>query len=187
MLVGFHVLKYLKSSSGNGLFFSSTSVLKLKGFSYSDQGVCPDIRISATSFYFFLDSSLISWKNKKQTVVSRSSSEAEYRVLTQSTCEGKCILYLLQDFQVKHSSLIVIYYDNKSALHIATKSIFYERTKHIEIDCHILRDKVQAEIIHLLPIASKKPSSKHPNLSTPFNNIQNKLGMIHIYSNLREC
>lgn len=130
MLPGFHVLKYLKGSPGNGLFFSSSYVLKLKGFSdlIGEHVLCPDTRRSTTGFCFLLESSYISWKSKKQTVVSRSSSEAEYRALAQATCEGQRILYLLQNFQVKHFSPIVIYCDNKSASHIAINLIFHERT-----------------------------------------------------------
>jgi hypothetical protein len=65
--------------------------------------------------------SLVSWKSKKQSVVSGSSSEAEYRALAQATCEGQWLLYLLEDFQIPHPSPIIIYCDNQS---IETKSYF---------------------------------------------------------------
>lgn len=87
---------------------------------------------------FFLGNSLISWKSKKQTVVYRSSSEAEYRVLAHTTCEGQWLKYLLQDFHISHTTPIIIYCDNKSVVHIAANPVFHERTKH----CHIVRDKV---------------------------------------------
>jgi hypothetical protein len=135
-----------------------------------------------------LGTSLISWKSKKQTVVSRSSSEAEYRALAQAAYEGQWLIYLLKDFLVQHDSLIILYCDNKSAMHIAANPVFHERTKHIEIDCHVVRDKVQANIIQLLPISTKDQiadiftKSLHPG---PFHTLQSKLGTLDIYSSLR--
>ncbi|XP_071723016.1 inositol oxygenase 1-like [Rutidosis leptorrhynchoides] len=60
-------------------------------------------------------------------------------------CELQSIRYLLQDFQIHHSQPALLYCDNQSAIHIARNVVFHERTKHIEIDCHIIRNQVKAE------------------------------------------
>uniref|UniRef100_A0A2N9GJX2 Integrase catalytic domain-containing protein n=1 Tax=Fagus sylvatica TaxID=28930 RepID=A0A2N9GJX2_FAGSY len=114
----------------------------------------PTDRRSTTGFCFFLGDSLISWRSKKQHIVSRSSTEAEYRALADTTSELLALRWLLEDMGVTHSSPTVIHCDNRSAIQIAHNDVFHERTKHIEIDCHLVRHHLSAGILHLLPVSS---------------------------------
>ncbi|XP_014500935.1 uncharacterized protein LOC106761865 [Vigna radiata var. radiata] len=179
-----HILRYIKSEPSQGLFFPTDSHMQLKGFSDSDWATCPNTQRSTTGFCVFLGSSLISWKSKKQKTVSRSSTEAEYRALATTVCEIQWLRYLLQDLQIEESGTPVLYCDNRSARHIAHNQSFHERTKHIELDCHVVREKIQEGLLHLVPVRSDEQLAdlftKFPH-RVRFRTIVPKLGLVSIH------
>ncbi|KAL0399261.1 UNVERIFIED_CONTAM: Retrovirus-related Pol polyprotein from transposon RE1 [Sesamum radiatum] len=142
-----HILRYLRGSSSLGLFFSSRSSLQLSAFSDAAWASCLDSRRSITGFCIFLGSSIVSWKTKKQATVSRSSAEAEYRSMASTVSELLWISYLLRDFQLPVQRPIPFWCDNRAALHITANPVFHERTKHLDIDCHLVRDQFKAGFI----------------------------------------
>jgi hypothetical protein len=81
------VLRYLKGTLFHGLHFSSQSPLVLHAYTDADWVVDPTDRRSTIGYCFLLDTSLISWRSKKQSVVARSSTETEYRALADTTSE----------------------------------------------------------------------------------------------------
>ncbi|CAL2227734.1 unnamed protein product [Prunus armeniaca] len=114
----------------------------------------PFDRKSTTGYCIFLGDSLISWKSKKQSVVSRSSAKAEYRAMAFITAEIVWLRWLLQDMGVSLSMPAPMYCDNKSAIQIAHNSVFHERTKHIELDCHFVCHHFQQGTISLPFVSS---------------------------------
>ena len=133
------ILRYLKGTIFDGLHFSSHSLLTLQAYSDADWAGDPTDRRSTTGYCFLLGDSLISWRSKKQTVVARSNTEAEYRALAATTTELILLCWLLQDLGVDCSAATKLHCDNRSAIQIAHNDVFHERTKHIEIDCHFIR------------------------------------------------
>ena len=123
------ILRYLKGTLFHDLFYSAQSSLVLRAFSDADWvGDLTDHR-STTGYYFLLGSSLISWRSKKQTHVARSSTEAEYRALTDTTSELLWLRWLLKDLGVSTSSATPLYCDNQSAIYIAHNDVLHKRTK----------------------------------------------------------
>ena len=123
--------------------------MELRAFSDADWAGNSTDRKSTTGFCVFLGDFLISWKSRKQSVVSRSSVEAEYRAMATTTVEIVWLRWLLADLGVSLFAATPMYCDNKSAIQIAHNAVFHERTKHIEIDCHFVRHHLQLGTISL--------------------------------------
>ncbi|XP_020532292.1 uncharacterized protein LOC110008568 [Amborella trichopoda] len=102
---------------------------------------------STTGLCAFVGGNMVTWKSKKQNVVTRSSAEAEYRAMASTTCELIWLKSFLNDLGFKSAKPIPLFCDNQAAIHIAIYPVFHERTKYIEVDCHFVREKVQAKMI----------------------------------------
>lgn len=127
---------------------------------------------------------MISWKTKKQSTISRSSAETEYRAMANTTCEVVWITGLLKDMGVNLNEPATLYCDNKSALHIAANPLYHERTKHIEIDCHLVREKLRDKIIRTTHIGThEQPADIFTKAmgKNQHNYLSSKLGMIHLF------
>ncbi|CAM8890455.1 unnamed protein product [Rhodiola kirilowii] len=152
------LLRYIKSAPAHVIFFSASSNLSLQGLCDADWASCPLTRRSVIGYCMLLGSSILSWKTRKQAVVSRSSTESEYRSTAAVCSEIAWLIRLLADMNVPITDLVPLYCDNQSAIHLARNPVFHERTKHVEIDCHFVRQFVNSETI----IPTAIPTAEQP-------------------------
>ncbi|RVW82434.1 Retrovirus-related Pol polyprotein from transposon RE1 [Vitis vinifera] len=128
---------------------------------------------------------LVTWRSKKQSVVARSSAEAEYRALAQGICEGIWIKRVLSELGQTSSSPILMMCDNQAAISIAKNPVHHDRTKHIEIDRHFITEKVTSETIKLNYVPTKHQTADILTKALPrpnFEDLTFKLGLYDIYS-----
>src|SRR3954463_3783597 len=133
------VRRYLRSTITRSLFYSSDSPLTLRAYSDAGWADDPDTRRSTTGYCIFLGTSLISWRSKRQEVVSQSSTEAECRAMADTTLEIHWLREFLSDIGISVQTLIPMHCDNKSVIAIASNPVFHNCTKYIDVDYHITR------------------------------------------------
>ena len=100
----------------------------------------------------FLGDALISWRCKKQDCVSKFSTEAEYHAMSTACSKIVWLRGLLKELRFPQATS-TSHVDNTSAIPIATNPVFHERTKHIEVDCHSIRDTLESRVISLSHIS----------------------------------
>nr|XP_011465868.1 PREDICTED: putative disease resistance RPP13-like protein 3 [Fragaria vesca subsp. vesca] len=142
------ILRYLKSAPGRGVMFSKhSSILEVCGFTDADWAGNITDRRSTSGYFTFVGGNLVTWKSKKQKVVARSSVEAEYRGMAHGVCELLWLKNVLQDLGVKPKCAMQLYCDNKAAIDISQNPVQHDRTKHVEVDRHFIKEKLDAKII----------------------------------------
>ena len=107
-----------------------------------------------TGYYTLLEGNLITWRSKKQSVVARSSAKAEFRAMAHGVCELLWLKIILDDLKIKWEEPMNLYCDNKSAISIAHNPVQHDRTKHIEVDCHSIREAFENPLISLPHVSS---------------------------------
>ncbi|GKE24263.1 RNA-directed DNA polymerase, eukaryota, partial [Tanacetum coccineum] len=108
----------------------------------ADWAGCPVTRCSTSGYCVFLGDNLLSWSAKRQVTLSRSSAEAEYRGVANVVAETAWIGNLLLELHAPLTTATLVYCDNVSAVYLTTNHVQHQRTKHIEIDIHFVRDYV---------------------------------------------
>ncbi|XP_050909990.1 secreted RxLR effector protein 161-like [Lathyrus oleraceus] len=125
------IICYLKGTSHRRLFFFVGISLQLSAYSDADWAGCPDTCHFVTGWCMFLGSSLISWKSKKQTRVSKSSNESEYCAMSTACSKILWLRGLLAKLGFSQIESTSLYADNTSVIQIVAILVFHEGTKHI--------------------------------------------------------
>eukprot|EP00253_Pinus_taeda_P025123 PITA_25123 len=146
---GKHVLRYLRGTSGYGLWYRQEDEVKLCGFTDADWTGSLMDRKSTSRGIFSIESITVSWYNRKQRSVALSSVEAEYMVASLAACEAIWMRKILVGLFGSHLEPIVIYCDNQSCIKLSANPVFHDRSKHIDIRYHHIRDCVQWRIMLL--------------------------------------
>ncbi|KAK5835217.1 hypothetical protein PVK06_010904 [Gossypium arboreum] len=135
------ILRYVKGAIDYGLLFQASG-LSLTGFSDVDWASSLEDRKSTSGFCIYLGDNLVGWMSKKQSVVSRSTTEAEYRSLANATSEMVWFQSLLTEIGFMPSGIPIIWCDNTSAVSLAANPVLHAKVKHVELDIHFVREKV---------------------------------------------
>jgi hypothetical protein len=133
-----HILWFLKHSLGMGLSIRPSSSTMVSAFSDVDWAGCTDDRKSTRGLVVFLGRNLISWCAKKQKIVSRSSTEAEYKEMADAMVEIMWIQFVLHELRVLGPRSVRLWCDNMGAKYLASNPIFHGPMKHVEVDYHFI-------------------------------------------------
>ena len=174
------ILRYLHGTTNLCLHIKPSTDLDITGFSDADWATSVDDRKSMAGQCVFLGETLVSWASRKQRVVSRSSTESEYRALADLAAEVAWIRSLLGELKLPMIRKPILWCDNLSAKALASNPVMHARSKHIEIDVHYIRDQVlQNKItISYVPTADQIADClTKPLTHTRFNIFRDKLGV----------
>ena len=179
------ILRYVAGIKDLALKYSKLPSFVLFGYSNSDYGGDRDDRKSTSAYVFSIGSGAISWASKKQPTVSLSTIEVEYRAMSAAAQEAIWLRHLLKEIGYEQSDPSLISSDNQSAISLAKNPIFHQRTKHVEIQAHFIREKILDGIIHLEYCPSTLNSADlftKPLPEAQFSKLKDAIGLVKLPS-----
>jgi hypothetical protein len=154
-----HVFKYLSGTRTLGITYKCTGSERLDfhGYSDSDHGSCVDTRQSTSGYVFFMAGGPVSWKSSRQHSVTLSSTESEYYGLTNAAKEASWLRLLLSDLGYSQSDILPtqLYGDNIPSLQLAENPEHHQRSKHIDIQWHFIRNEVRDKKVALSYVSTE--------------------------------
>ncbi|CAJ2662323.1 unnamed protein product [Trifolium pratense] len=149
------ILRYIQGTRDYGLHLYPSSITSLISYTDADWGGCPDTKRSTSGYCVFLGDNLLSWSSKRQPTLSRSSAEAEYRGVANVVAESCWLRNLLLELHCSIHKATMVYCDNVSAIYLSSNPVQHQRTKHIEMDIHFVREKVSRGQVRVLHVPSR--------------------------------
>ncbi|GKA55636.1 ribonuclease H-like domain-containing protein, partial [Tanacetum coccineum] len=149
------ILRYVRGTIDHGLQLYVSSTSQLTAYTDADWAGCPVTRRSTSGYCVFLSDNLLSWSVKRHVTLSHFSAEAEYRGVANVVAETVWIRNLLLELHTPLSTATLVYYDNVSSVYLSTNPVQHQRTKHIEIDIHFVREYVASSQVHVLHVPSR--------------------------------
>ncbi|KAM7507575.1 hypothetical protein LguiA_018028 [Lonicera macranthoides] len=143
----YQILCYLKGSPGKGILFGCHGHLRVEAYTDADWAGSVIDRRSTSGYCAFVGGNLVSWRSKKQSVVARSSAEAEFRSMALGVCELLWLQTMLAELGHPMHEPMSLYCDNKAAINIAHNLVQHDRTKHVEVDRHFIKEKIDLGLI----------------------------------------
>jgi hypothetical protein len=139
------ILRFVASSSDVGVFYPRRSGDReeLRGYNDSDLAGDLDSRKSTIGVLFFFGRSPVSWQSTKQRVVALSSCEAEYIAAATAACQGVWLARLLSELKDAEIQVPVLRVDNKSTISLVKNPVHHDRSKHIDVRYHLIREYEQ--------------------------------------------
>jgi hypothetical protein len=138
------IMRYVRGTLGYGCVYrAGASKPELIGFSDSDHAGSVDDRKSTIGILFFLGSSAVTWSSQKQKTVETSSCEAEYIAASAAACQGLWLTRLLTMMKGTEPVKFVLQVDNSSAIALCMNPVYHERSKHIDVKYHHIREHIE--------------------------------------------
>ncbi|KAG7589577.1 GAG-pre-integrase domain [Arabidopsis suecica] len=180
----FHLLKriirYIKGTITMGISFNKDTDCTLRAYSDSDYAGCQTTSRSTGGFCTFLGNNIISWQSQKQPTVAKSSTEAEYRALSEAASEITWLCKILKELGIPLHQPPELYCDNLSSVYLTANPAFHKRSKHFANHYHYVREQVALGTLRVSHIPSHLQLADIFTKSLPlaaFTSLRFKLGV----------
>ena len=142
------IVKYLKGTVGHGVMFRKNGHKGVYGYTDADWASNPVDRKSTAGYFTFVEGNLVTWRSKKQKVVALSSAEAEFRGIRSGLMEILWLRRLMREIGLSPETS-QLFCDNKAAISISENPVQHDRTKHVEVDRHFIKENIESGAVEL--------------------------------------